>query len=54
MNTITRDRIQDTFVNHKKNRQEYGSVTDTIINYALKTGYDIDIVRKERKIRNLV
>ena len=54
MNTKARERIRDTFVNHKTNRREYGSVTDTIMNYALKTGYNIDIVRKERKMRNLV
>lgn len=54
MNIITRDRIQDTFEAHKTRREEYGSVTDTIMNYALKTGYNIDIVRKERKLRNLV
>lgn len=54
MKEVVRERIQDTFAAHKTRREEYGSVTDTIMNYALKTGYNIDIVRKERKLRNLV
>ena len=54
MNIITRDRIQDTFAAHKTHREEYGSITDTIMSYSLKTGYNIDIVRKERELRNLV
>ena len=54
MEEITRERIQDTFAAHKTRREEYGSITDTIMNFALKTGYDIDTVREERKLRDLV
>lgn len=54
MEEIIRERIQDTFAAHRTRREEYGSITDTIMNFALKTGYDIDAVREERKFRDLV
>ncbi len=54
MEKVTRERIQDTFAAHKTRREEYSLVTDTIMNFALKTGYDVDAVREEREFRDLV
>ena len=52
--TIRRERILDTFAFHKTRREEYSSELDTIMNFALETGYDIAMVREERKMRDLV
>ena len=52
--TIRRERILDTFAFHKTRREEYSSELDTIMKFALETGYDIDMVREERKMRDLV
>lgn len=51
---VTRERTLDTFANHRTRREEYGSEIDTIMNFALETEYDIDIIREERKFRELV
>ncbi len=48
---IKRKNIQDTFAAHKEQSVEYGSKADTIMRFALKTKYNIDTVRKERKFR---
>lgn len=49
-----KERVLDTFAAHRVNKIEYGSRADTIMRFALKTKYDIDTVRKERKFRQLV
>lgn len=54
MAKIRRERVKDTFAAHNEHRVEYGSKVDTVMRYALKTKYDIDTVRKERKLRQLV
>lgn len=50
----TRERTLDTFAAHRTKQQGYGSVADTIMNFALKTEYDIDAVRKEKKQREML
>ena len=50
---MKRERILETFAAHRERREEYGSRKDTVMNFALKTGYNIDIVAKERKFRQL-
>lgn len=51
---INRERTQDTFAAHKARREEYGSEMDTIMQFAIETEYDIDMVREERAFRDLV
>lgn len=50
----TRKRIKDTFAAHRTREQGYAPATDTITNFALKTGYNIDDIRKEKKWREMV
>lgn len=54
MPQIRRERVLDTFAAHKEERAEYGSKADTVMRFALKTKYDVDTVRKERKLRQFV
>lgn len=54
MEKTLRNRTLDTFAAHKTRMEEYSLVTDTIMNFALKTGYDVDAVREERELRDLV
>lgn len=51
---MKRERIIDTFAAHREKKEEYGSKADTIMRFALNTRYNIDIIRKERKFRQLV
>lgn len=51
---IKREHIINTFAAHKEYKNEYGSISDSIMNFALRTKYNIDAVRKERKFRQLV
>ena len=46
-----KERILNTFAAHKEHKIEYGSKSDTIMRFAQRTKYNIDVVRKERKIR---
>lgn len=48
-----RERILNTFAAHKEHKIEYGSKSDTIMRFAQRTKYNIDVVRKERKFRQL-
>lgn len=48
-----RERILNTFAAHKEHKIEYGSKSDTIMRFAQRTKYNIDVVRKERKIRQI-
>lgn len=51
---IGRQRYIDSFHGPVGVELHNGTVTDTVLNFALKTGYDIDTVREERKLRQLV
>lgn len=50
---IKREHTPETFADHKKETIEYGSKADTILMFAKHTGYNVDIVRKERKFRSM-
>lgn len=53
-NMEVRKRIKDTFASHRTRREDYGSKRDTIMNFAIMNEYDIDAVKEERKLRELV
>lgn len=53
MSESKRERILNTFAAHKEHKIEYGSKSDTIMRFAQRTKYNIDVVRKERKFRQL-
>lgn len=54
MDLRCRKRTIDTFAARKPREERNTSVMNTITDYAKRTGYDFDMVRKKKQQRDLI